>query len=155
MSKKNKQFFWTNISEDDMKDNGLFITGNTRPIPMGDGDGMFNYSTWEQVKLETNWDEKEKEWDEWMLKFRIRNQKGMKRSSILGVLVGLFGTVSAYTSSVLALNSLDSSYADSANVYIGFSAVGFALLSGYMAYTFITSSFDWFKARKKLKELNS
>ena len=155
MNKKNRQFFWKNISEDDMKDSKLFITGNTRPIPMGDGDGMFNYSTWEQVKLETNWDEKEKEWDEWMLKFKIRNQKGMKRVSVIGVFVGILGWVWNYSIAVTAFKTIDSSYSDNANFFIGAGGVGFALLAGFMLYTVITSTFNWFEARRKLKELNS
>ena len=120
-----------------MKDNGLFITENTEPIAL---------STWDRAKFETGWEEWQHDWN-------IRQEKSIKRSSILGVLVGLFGTVSAYTTAVNAFSELDSSYADNANVYIGFSAVGFALLSGYGAYTFIISSFDWFKAKKKLSEL--
>lgn len=146
MNKKNKPFFGTNISEDDMKDSRLFITENTKPIGL---------STWEQVKLETNWDQKEKEWNKWMFEFQIRNQKSIKRASVVGALVGLLGTVSAYTSSVWAFESLDSSYADSANVYIGLSAVGFALVAGIGLGLAVKSVLDWFEAKKKLKELNS
>jgi hypothetical protein len=146
MNKKNKPFFGTNISEDDMKDSGLFITENTKPIGL---------STWEQVKLETNWDQKEKEWNKWMFEFQIRNQKSIKRASVVGALVSLLGTVSAYTSSVWAFESLDSSYADSANVYIGLSAVGFALVAGIGLGLAVKSVLDWFEAKKKLKELNS
>ena len=146
MNKKNKPFFGTNISEDDMKDSRLFITENTKPIGL---------STWEQVKLETNWDQKEKEWNKWMFEFQIRNQKSIKRASVVGALVSLLGTVSAYTSSVWAFESLDSSYADSANVYIGLSAVGFALVAGIGLGLAVKSVLDWFEAKKKLKELNS
>jgi len=139
MNKKNKQFFWTNISEDDMKDNGLFITENTEPIAL---------STWDRVKFETGWEEWQKDWN-------IREEKRNKRSSVTGVVLGFFGLVFNYTTAVNAFSALDSSYADSANLFIGVSAVGFAAFAGYMAYTLITSSFDWFKAKKKLNELSS
>ena len=90
-----------------------------------------------------------------MFEFQIRNQKSIKRASVVGALVSLLGTVSAYTSSVWAFESLDSSYADSANVYIGLSAVGFALVAGIGLGLAVKSVLDWFEAKKKLKELNS
>jgi hypothetical protein len=144
MNKKNNiyenwinQFFWTNTSEDDMKDNGLFITENTEPIAL---------STWDRIKFETGWEEWQKDWN-------IREEKRNKRSSVTGVVLGFFGMTFNYVTAVNAFNALDSSYADSANLFIGVSAVGFAAFAGYMAYTFITSSFDWFNAKKKLTEL--
>jgi hypothetical protein len=137
MNKKNKQFFGTNISEEDMKDTNLYITENTELIGLG---------AWDRAKFEAGWEEWQHDWN-------IRQEKRKKSSSVVYFCYGLLGTAFSYASSVFAFGALDSSYADTANFYIGVSAVGFALMAGYMAHTIIKSSFDWFSAKKKLTEL--
>jgi nicotinamide riboside transporter PnuC len=137
MNKKNKQFFGTNISEEDMKDTNLYITENTELIGLG---------AWDRAKFEAGWEERKKD-------MNIRTEKSLKNISALGIFAGLFGWVFNYTTAVNAFGAIDSSYADTANFFIGVSGVGFALFAGYMAHTFITSTFDWFEARKNLIEL--
>jgi hypothetical protein len=160
MNKKNKQFFGTNISEEDMKDSGLFISNNTEAIPMdkyghihedeyhvpGPTERMINdmFADWEKQK--SNRDKKWNKWD-------ILHEKKAKNNALLGMFLGFFGLVFNYITAVNAFSALDSSYADSANLFIGVSAVGFAAFAGYIAHTLITSTFDWFTARRNLIEL--
>lgn len=162
MNKKNKQFFGTNISEEDMKDSGLYISNNTEAIPMdkyghihedeyhvpGPTERMMNdmFADWEKQKLN-----RDKKWNKW----DIKHEKSVKRASVVGVFVGILGWVWNYSIAVTAFRTIDSSYSDNANLFIAVGGVGFALLAGFGAYTFITSTFDWFEARKKLKELDS
>lgn len=149
MNKKNKQFFGTNTSEDDMKDNGLFITENTEPIgylDVWDADWKTWKADWKKEKRKRKKEQRER---------NIKHQKSMKRLSAVSVFVGILGWVWNYSVAVTAFRTIDSSYSDNANFFIGVGGVGFALLAGYMLHLVITSTFNWFEARKKLKELNS
>lgn len=147
MNKKNKPFFGTNISEEDMKDSGLFISENTEPIGYLDAWDA-DWKTWK-----ADWKKEKRKRKKIQREWKIKHEKSVKRFSVVSVFVGILGWVFNYLTAVTAFSAMDSSYSNNANFFIGVSGVGFAFFAGYMAYTVITSTFNWFEARRNLIEL--